>query len=83
MPKNVRDCRAGDETRRRRIAWSRSDGGDIHEVLAKTSYHVVSDANGGDAVLTGKVLRWKRCRCYSRRHDGDHQHGAGDGDLVT
>jgi hypothetical protein len=29
----------------------------IHELLAKTSYHVVSDANGGDAVLTGKVLK--------------------------
>jgi len=29
----------------------------IHELLAKTSYHVVSDPNGGDAVLTGKVLK--------------------------
>ena len=29
----------------------------IHELLVKTNYHVVSDANGGDAVLTGKVLR--------------------------
>ena len=29
----------------------------IHELLAKTNYRVVSDANGGDAVLTGKVLR--------------------------
>jgi hypothetical protein len=28
----------------------------IHEFLAKTNYHVVPDANGGDAVLTGKVL---------------------------
>ena len=25
----------------------------IHELLAKTHYRVVSDANGGDAVLTG------------------------------
>jgi outer membrane lipopolysaccharide assembly protein LptE/RlpB len=29
----------------------------IHELLAKTNYRVVSDANGGDAVLTGKVLK--------------------------
>jgi outer membrane lipopolysaccharide assembly protein LptE/RlpB len=29
----------------------------IHEFLAKTKYRVVADANGGDAVLTGKVLR--------------------------
>ena len=29
----------------------------IHEFLAKTKYRVVSDTNGGDAVLTGKVLR--------------------------
>jgi len=29
----------------------------IHELLVKTNYRVVSDANGGDAVLTGKVLR--------------------------
>src|ERR1700692_3882279 len=29
----------------------------IHEFLAKTNYRVVSDANGGDAVLTGKVLK--------------------------
>ena len=29
----------------------------IHELLVKTNYHVVSDTNGGDAVLTGKVLR--------------------------
>ena len=29
----------------------------IHELLVKTNYHVVSDANGGDAVLTGKILR--------------------------
>jgi hypothetical protein len=29
----------------------------IHEFLAKTKYRVVSDANGGDAVLTGKVLK--------------------------
>jgi lipopolysaccharide assembly LptE-like protein len=28
----------------------------IHEFLAKTRYKVVSDANAGDAVLTGKVL---------------------------
>jgi len=28
----------------------------IHELLAKTNYKVVSDASGGDAVLTGKVL---------------------------
>jgi len=28
----------------------------IHEFLAKTNYRIVSDANGGDAVLTGKVL---------------------------
>ena len=28
----------------------------IHEFLAKTSYRIVSDPNGGDAVLTGKVL---------------------------
>lgn len=28
----------------------------IHEFLAKTNYKIVSDANGGDAVLTGKVL---------------------------
>jgi outer membrane lipopolysaccharide assembly protein LptE/RlpB len=28
----------------------------IHELLAKTNYRVVPDANGGDAVLTGKVL---------------------------
>jgi outer membrane lipopolysaccharide assembly protein LptE/RlpB len=28
----------------------------IHEFLAKTNYKVVTDANGGDAVLTGKVL---------------------------
>jgi outer membrane lipopolysaccharide assembly protein LptE/RlpB len=28
----------------------------IHEFLAKTRYKIVSDANGGDAVLTGKVL---------------------------
>jgi len=29
----------------------------IHELLVKTNYRVVSDANGGDAVLTGKVLK--------------------------
>jgi outer membrane lipopolysaccharide assembly protein LptE/RlpB len=29
----------------------------IHELLVKTNYHVVSDPNGGDAVLTGKVLK--------------------------
>jgi hypothetical protein len=29
----------------------------IHELLVKTNYRVVSDANGGDAVLSGKVLR--------------------------
>ena len=29
----------------------------IHELLVKTNYLVVSDSNGGDAVLTGKVLR--------------------------
>src|SRR5882672_3847149 len=29
----------------------------IHELLVKSNYRVVSDANGGDAVLTGKVLR--------------------------
>jgi outer membrane lipopolysaccharide assembly protein LptE/RlpB len=29
----------------------------IHELLAKTNYRVISDPNGGDAVLTGKVLR--------------------------
>jgi outer membrane lipopolysaccharide assembly protein LptE/RlpB len=29
----------------------------IHELLVKTNYHVVSDGNAGDAVLTGKVLR--------------------------
>jgi outer membrane lipopolysaccharide assembly protein LptE/RlpB len=29
----------------------------IHELLVKTNYRVVSDASGGDAVLTGKVLR--------------------------
>lgn len=28
----------------------------IHEFLAKTQYRVVSDTNGGDAVLHGKVL---------------------------
>jgi outer membrane lipopolysaccharide assembly protein LptE/RlpB len=28
----------------------------IHEFLAKTSYHVVSDADAGDAVLQGKVV---------------------------
>ncbi|HUL35016.1 MAG TPA: LPS assembly lipoprotein LptE [Candidatus Eisenbacteria bacterium] len=28
----------------------------IHELLAKTRYHVVPNANEGDAVLTGKVL---------------------------
>jgi outer membrane lipopolysaccharide assembly protein LptE/RlpB len=28
----------------------------IHEFLAKTNYKVVSDPNGGDAVLTAKVL---------------------------
>ena len=28
----------------------------IHEFLAKTNYRIVSDANGGDALLTGKVL---------------------------
>lgn len=28
----------------------------IHELLAQTSFKVVSDPNGGDAVLTGKVL---------------------------
>jgi outer membrane lipopolysaccharide assembly protein LptE/RlpB len=28
----------------------------IHELLAKTRYKVVSDPNGGDAVLQGKVL---------------------------
>jgi outer membrane lipopolysaccharide assembly protein LptE/RlpB len=28
----------------------------IHEFLVKTRYKVVSDPNGGDAVLTGKVL---------------------------
>jgi outer membrane lipopolysaccharide assembly protein LptE/RlpB len=28
----------------------------IHEFLAKTRYRIVSDPNGGDAVLTGKVL---------------------------
>ncbi len=28
----------------------------IHEFLVKTNYRVVSDANAGDAVLTGKVL---------------------------
>jgi len=28
----------------------------IHEFLVKTHYRVVPDANGGDAVLTGKVL---------------------------
>ena len=29
----------------------------IHELLVKTNYRVVSDANGGDAVLSGKVLK--------------------------
>lgn len=28
----------------------------VHEFLAKTPYRVVSEANGGDAVLRGKVL---------------------------
>jgi len=28
----------------------------IHEFLAKTNYRIVSDENGGDAVLRGKVL---------------------------
>jgi len=28
----------------------------IHEFLAKTNFKVISDPNGGDAVLTGKVL---------------------------
>ncbi|HXL23245.1 MAG TPA: LPS assembly lipoprotein LptE [Candidatus Dormibacteraeota bacterium] len=28
----------------------------VHEFLAKTPYRIVSDANGGDAVLRGKVL---------------------------
>jgi len=28
----------------------------IHEFLAKTPFHVVSDANAGDAVLRGKVV---------------------------
>jgi outer membrane lipopolysaccharide assembly protein LptE/RlpB len=28
----------------------------IHEFLVNTTYHVVSDADAGDAVLTGKVL---------------------------
>ncbi len=28
----------------------------IHEFLAKTTYHVVSDPNAGDAVLRGKVV---------------------------
>jgi hypothetical protein len=28
----------------------------IHEFLVKTKYKIVSDPNGGDAVLTGKVL---------------------------
>jgi len=28
----------------------------IHEFLAKTNYKIVSDSNGGDAVLTGKVV---------------------------
>jgi outer membrane lipopolysaccharide assembly protein LptE/RlpB len=28
----------------------------IHELLAKTTYHVVSDPNAGDAVLRGKVV---------------------------
>lgn len=28
----------------------------IHEFLAKTQYKVVTDADGGDAVLTGKVM---------------------------
>lgn len=28
----------------------------IHEFLAKTNYKIVSDPNGGDAVLNGKVL---------------------------
>ncbi len=28
----------------------------IHEFLAKTTYHVVSEADAGDAVLQGKVL---------------------------
>jgi len=28
----------------------------VHEFLAKTPYRIVSDPNGGDAVLSGKVL---------------------------
>ncbi|MGB7846238.1 MAG: LPS assembly lipoprotein LptE [Candidatus Acidiferrum sp.] len=28
----------------------------VHEFLAKTKFKIVSDPNGGDAVLTGKVL---------------------------
>jgi hypothetical protein len=28
----------------------------VHEFLAKTPYRIVSDANGGDAVLRGKIL---------------------------
>jgi hypothetical protein len=28
----------------------------VHEFLAKTPYRIVSDANGGDAILHGKVL---------------------------
>jgi len=31
-------------------------GATIHEFLAKTPYHVVSDPNAGDAVLRGKVV---------------------------
>jgi hypothetical protein len=28
----------------------------VHEFLAKTPYRIISDANGGDAVLRGKIL---------------------------
>lgn len=28
----------------------------VHEFLTRTRYHIVSDANGGDAILRGKVL---------------------------
>jgi len=54
----------------------------IHEFLAKTKYRVVSDTNGGDAVLSGKVLRMEVVAAVVPDDDhGDHQHGASDGDA--
>lgn len=55
----------------------------IHEILAKTNYKVVPDANGGDGVLTGKVLTMEVVPLLFQTPTGANAVGQATAMLVT